>query len=62
MIVFCQILHDETGCTSDLFGCLSPRRLVVVDPHEAHVEDYPLQRITIRLAGWRAHEKRRGSR
>jgi glyoxylase-like metal-dependent hydrolase (beta-lactamase superfamily II) len=33
-------LHDETGCASYLFGCLTHRQLAVVDPHEALVDDY----------------------
>ena len=33
-------LYDETACASYLFGCLTQRRLAVVDPHEALVERY----------------------
>jgi hydroxyacylglutathione hydrolase len=33
-------LYEETACASYLFGCLSERRLAVVDPHEALVESY----------------------
>ena len=33
-------LLDETSCASYLFGCLTERRLAVVDPHEALVDDY----------------------
>ena len=33
-------LYDETACASYLFGCLSHRRLAVVDPHEALVDRY----------------------
>jgi hydroxyacylglutathione hydrolase len=33
-------LYDETACASYLLGCLSHRRLAVVDPHEALVERY----------------------
>ena len=28
-------LYDETACASYLFGCLTERKLAVVDPHEA---------------------------
>ena len=33
-------LHSETACASYLFGCLSHRRLGVVDPHIELVEGY----------------------
>jgi len=33
-------LYHETACASYLFGCLSHRRLAVVDPHEALVDAY----------------------
>jgi hydroxyacylglutathione hydrolase len=33
-------LHAETACASYLFGCLSHRRLAMVDPHEALVDAY----------------------
>jgi hydroxyacylglutathione hydrolase len=33
-------LLDETSCASYLFGCLTERRLGVVDPHEALVDNY----------------------
>ena len=33
-------LYDETACASYLFGCLTQRKLAVVDPHEALVADY----------------------
>ncbi|HYZ79259.1 MAG TPA: MBL fold metallo-hydrolase [Gaiellaceae bacterium] len=33
-------LYDETACASYLFGCLTARKLAVVDPHEALVDDY----------------------
>jgi hydroxyacylglutathione hydrolase len=33
-------LYDETACASYLFGCLTHRRLAVVDPHEALVARY----------------------
>jgi glyoxylase-like metal-dependent hydrolase (beta-lactamase superfamily II) len=33
-------LYEDTACASYLFGCLSQRKLAVVDPHEALVERY----------------------
>src|SRR5947209_18039449 len=33
-------LYQETACASYLFGCLSERKLAVVDPHEALVGAY----------------------
>ena len=33
-------LYAETACASYLFGCLTERKLAVVDPHEAMVEGY----------------------
>jgi hydroxyacylglutathione hydrolase len=33
-------LYDATSCASYLFGCTSQRRLAVVDPHAALVDDY----------------------
>lgn len=33
-------LYDETACASYLFGCLTARKLAVVDPHAALVERY----------------------
>ena len=33
-------LYDETACASYLFGCLTARKLAVVDPHVALVERY----------------------
>lgn len=35
-----SFLYDETACASYLFGCLSHRKLAVVDPHEALVGRY----------------------
>jgi glyoxylase-like metal-dependent hydrolase (beta-lactamase superfamily II) len=35
-----SFLRDETGCASYLFGCLTHRRLAVVDAHEALVDRY----------------------
>jgi len=36
-------LYDETACASYLFGCLTERKLAVVDPHEAFVDGYLAQ-------------------
>src|SRR5919204_6428694 len=33
-------LYPETACASYLFGCLTERKLAVVDPHEALVDEY----------------------
>ena len=33
-------LYEETACASFLFGCLTERKLAVVDPHEALVDAY----------------------
>jgi len=33
-------LYEETACASYLFGCLTERKLAVVDPHEAFVDAY----------------------
>lgn len=33
-------LYAETACASYLFGCLTERKLAVVDPHEAFVDAY----------------------
>src|ERR671933_2028327 len=33
-------LFPETACASYLFGCLTERKLAVVDPHEALVDSY----------------------
>lgn len=33
-------LYEPTACASYLFGCLTERKLAVVDPHEALVERY----------------------
>ena len=33
-------LYAETACVSYLFGCLTERKLAVVDPHEALVDAY----------------------
>jgi glyoxylase-like metal-dependent hydrolase (beta-lactamase superfamily II) len=33
-------LHAETACASYLFGCLTERKLAVVDPHERLIDAY----------------------
>ena len=33
-------LYEETACASYLFGCLTERKLAVVDPHEGLVDRY----------------------
>jgi hydroxyacylglutathione hydrolase len=33
-------LYPETACASYLFGCLTERKLAVIDPHEALVDRY----------------------
>ena len=33
-------LYEETACASYLFGCLTERKLAVVDPHEGFVDRY----------------------
>src|SRR5919198_663616 len=33
-------LYPETACASYLFGCLTERKLAVVDPHEALIDRY----------------------
>ena len=35
-----QVLNDETGCASYLFGCATHAQLAVVDPHVDLVDDY----------------------
>jgi len=45
-VILRPFLHDETACASYLFGCLSHRRLAVVDPHEALVHTYLTQAET----------------
>jgi hydroxyacylglutathione hydrolase len=39
-MLFRQILHPATGCASYLLGCLGKEQLAVVDPHEAHTDEY----------------------
>jgi hydroxyacylglutathione hydrolase len=39
-VILRPFLYEETACASYLFGCLTERKLAVVDPHEAMVERY----------------------
>jgi hydroxyacylglutathione hydrolase len=39
-VILRPFLYDETACASYLFGCLTHRKLAVVDPHEALVDRY----------------------
>jgi glyoxylase-like metal-dependent hydrolase (beta-lactamase superfamily II) len=39
-VILRPFLYAETACASYLFGCLTERKLAVVDPHEALVDDY----------------------
>jgi glyoxylase-like metal-dependent hydrolase (beta-lactamase superfamily II) len=39
-VILRPFLYGETACASYLFGCLSERKLAVVDPHEALVDAY----------------------
>jgi len=39
-VILRPFLYAETACASYLFGCLTERKLAVVDPHEAMVEGY----------------------
>jgi hydroxyacylglutathione hydrolase len=39
-VILRPFLYEDTACASYLFGCLSERKLGVVDPHEALVERY----------------------
>jgi hydroxyacylglutathione hydrolase len=39
-VILRPFLYDETACASYLFGCLTARKLAVVDPHAALVERY----------------------
>jgi glyoxylase-like metal-dependent hydrolase (beta-lactamase superfamily II) len=39
-VILRPFLHAERSCASYLFGCLTERRLAVVDPHEAVVDEY----------------------
>src|SRR5919201_6725876 len=40
VVILRPFLYDETACASYLFGCLTERKLAVVDPHEALVDEY----------------------
>jgi hydroxyacylglutathione hydrolase len=39
-VILRPFLFEETACASYLFGCLTERKLAVVDPHGALVEHY----------------------
>jgi hydroxyacylglutathione hydrolase len=39
-VILRPFLYAETACASYLFGCLTERKLAVVDPHEALVDAY----------------------
>jgi len=39
-VILRPFLYDDTACASYLFGCLTHKRLAVVDPHESFVDDY----------------------
>jgi hydroxyacylglutathione hydrolase len=39
-VILRPFLYDETACASYLFGCLTARKLAVVDPHETLVDEY----------------------
>src|ERR671934_54425 len=39
-VILRPFLFEETACASYLFGCLTARKLAVVDPHEALVDEY----------------------
>jgi hydroxyacylglutathione hydrolase len=39
-VFFRQLLNDDTGCASYLFGCKSKQKFAVVDPHVDLVDDY----------------------
>jgi hydroxyacylglutathione hydrolase len=39
-VILRPFLYEETACASYLFGCLSHRKLAVVDPHVELVESY----------------------
>jgi hydroxyacylglutathione hydrolase len=39
-VILRPFLYEETACASYLFGCLTARKLAVVDPHAALVERY----------------------
>src|ERR671919_2718514 len=39
-VILRPFLYAPTSCASYLFGCTTHRRLAVVDPHEALVDEY----------------------
>jgi hydroxyacylglutathione hydrolase len=39
-VILRPFLYDETACASYLFGCLTARKLALVDPHASLVERY----------------------
>jgi glyoxylase-like metal-dependent hydrolase (beta-lactamase superfamily II) len=39
-VILRPFLYEESACASYLFGCLTERKLAVLDPHEALVERY----------------------
>jgi hydroxyacylglutathione hydrolase len=39
-VILRPFLYEQTACASYLFGCLSERKLAVVDPHEQLVDEY----------------------
>jgi glyoxylase-like metal-dependent hydrolase (beta-lactamase superfamily II) len=39
-VILRPYLYEETACASYLFGCLTERKLAVVDPHEGLVDRY----------------------
>src|SRR5256714_10101490 len=39
-MILSPFLYAETACASYLFGCLTDRKLAVIDPHEALVDAY----------------------
>jgi hydroxyacylglutathione hydrolase len=39
-VILRPFLYDATACASYLFGCLTKRKLAVVDPHETFVSRY----------------------
>jgi hydroxyacylglutathione hydrolase len=39
-VILRPFLHEDTACASYLFGCLTERKLAVVDPHEGLVDAY----------------------
>src|ERR671931_493371 len=39
-VILRPFLYDDTACASYLFGCLTHRKLAVVDPHAELVDQY----------------------